>query len=69
MWNRNGSRMSRKTLNFLRHLFISMCVLMTMAQSVFSDINNELDETLIIEEKGDTHRKARCKSELFNRFI
>lgn len=62
MCNRNGSRMLRKLPKYLQHLLISMCILMTMAQPVFSNVNNDLDETLMIEGKGGTHRKGRCMS-------
>lgn len=62
MCNRNGSRMLRKLPKYLRHLLISMCILMAMAQPVFSNVNNDLDETLMIEDKGGTHRKGRCMS-------
>lgn len=62
MCNRNGTKMFGKTPQYLSHLIIYVCLLMTLTQKVHSDKNNDINETMIIENEGETHRQGRCKS-------
>lgn len=63
MNHQNDRKMLNKSLNFLIHLTIYMCLSNLMVQAQLAHEHNSLDETLVSAEQNHTsHRQGRCKS-------